>query len=152
MRYHDILILSGYLLIAIDAAGWLSWFSLSIQDLNENKLQTAEATFSALAAPHTAIIPCIFGIIWDLKENCKDGECKITTPSFTWFLFPFFVVPFDVIQYIYNSKIYKGDHFTQTMSIYSIVEFTTLSTRALRNWPSANIITSRWIGFSGMMS
>lgn len=111
----------GYILIVVDLVGWCLWFGLSIDDMINDKLEIGVAAFSALAAPHTCIIPSIFGILYDIRDNCANGVCKLSTPAFTWFIFPIFTVPFDFIQYIYNDKYYHGDHWTDHLGMYSIV-------------------------------
>jgi hypothetical protein len=111
----------GYILIFVDMVGWLCWFVLSLIDMADDKLDIGVAAFSALAAPHTSIIPAIFGILYDIRDNCTAGVCKLSTPAFTWFIFPVFAVPFDFIQYFYNARYYKDDHWTDALGMYSIV-------------------------------
>lgn len=112
---------TGYFLVFCDAVNWLTWLALSINDVARGDLATGEAAFTALASPHVALTPAILGIIFDIDDKCKGISCTpLSTPPFTWFMFPLYTLPFDILQYIYNSKIYSSSHFALKMSIFSI--------------------------------
>jgi len=104
----------GYAFIFAEIAWLLSWASFTGMDIvratgaltPDDALLRSQTGFIALAAPHTALVPAIYGILTDLKNACKGDKCTFGKfPPLQWFIFPLVVIPFDVLEFLYNRKL-----------------------------------------------
>jgi len=102
------LILFGFVFLITDILWWALWIAYTARDIHRNRLSDASAGFNALASPHTAIIPSLIAIMFDIVNNCTDDICKLTTSPFTWWVFPLVVIPYDFLELYYNEKTYGG--------------------------------------------
>jgi hypothetical protein len=111
----------GEIILVADFAWWLSWISLMALSLTRGELNDSTAGFNALACPHTAIIPTIFAILHDFYTNCTTEVCTVSTPAFTWYVFPALIIPYDALALSYNALYYGQHHWTFGLSIYTVI-------------------------------
>lgn len=94
LRIHLVTVI----LIVLDSlwlVGWIITIGASIENMDS---YDSNAAFTALAAPHTAIIPALFTVAVSfrraIRENYKD-EDAVAQLDFGWLLSPLLAVPFD---------------------------------------------------------
>ena len=110
----------GVIILFADMAWWVTWISFGARSLNNKNVNDGTAFFNALASPHTALIPTMFSILNDLYANCNTANCQVTTPPFTWYIFPSLMIPYDAISFAYNKLVYGKKYWTYGLSIYTI--------------------------------
>jgi hypothetical protein len=102
----------------------------------DDPLTYAEAGFTALAAPHTAIIPAIFAIWNDIDNACNAAACVLPKPALTWFVVPLLTIPFDVLLYLFNKKYFElyaeaPNHWAVVLSTFQLCSSVIISAYAL---------------------
>lgn len=78
--------------------------------------------FTALASPHTALIPSLFNIMNDLYHHClkSGGACKLTMPAITFYVIPLLIVPYDVLELAFNVKFEGSNNWSVYLSAYGL--------------------------------
>lgn len=114
MSWFTVTAIPSFLIIA-DVLWLLIWVGLTWRDIDNgtglldtnDSLLVSQAGFTALAAPHTALIPALLSMRSDLEKACtQEDKCKFPIPALTWFVVPALTIPFDVLFYKYNNKYY----------------------------------------------
>jgi hypothetical protein len=74
--------------------------------------------FTALAAPHTIIIPTLCAILADLHKHRQKRD--VETPHWQWYVFPWLVLPMDGLQLAYNVKRAPNNPYTASLSGWAL--------------------------------
>jgi hypothetical protein len=127
----------GYALVLSDVAWLVTWFAFVVRMIESGNgslapgddFQLAEAGFTALSAPHIAIIPSVLALIQDLEEACSGEYCTRQTPQLNWFVIPFLALPFDYLLYSFNTQYesianHAENQFQVKISIFQICNST----------------------------
>jgi len=116
----------GWFLVGLDIVSWLLWISITASFIERRKDELTLLGITALAAPHTIIIPTLITIINDLHNHCREnGTCSLDMPRIQWYIFPTLVVPYDVITFVYNLKVYPDEGLVFAAGLISLlVSFT----------------------------
>jgi hypothetical protein len=125
----------GVLLLLAELGWFASWIAFSAKDIADgtgvmdknDPLNRAQTGFTALAAPHTALMPAVLAIVNDIRKSCtRRDRCALKTPAITWFTIPMLALPFDVLQYCFNRKYFnlhvgEPNAWPVRLSLYQVV-------------------------------
>ena len=110
----------GLALVAADAVWLLSWVSMGAYSMPSGGAGMGRA-LTALASPHTALLPAMLSIRFDVSTHCNKNLCIALTPPVTWFVVPLLAVPFDVLQLGWNVVLHgDGGTAAVVLSAYAL--------------------------------
>ena len=106
---------TSIILLAGEISWLLAWASKTGQDIQKGRgdltptdtLTVSQSGFTALAAPHTSLIPALIAIWTDVESSCDDVQCNLPKPALTWFIVPLLTIPFDVLFFKFNQKYFE---------------------------------------------
>jgi len=113
----------GWFLIAQDLGSWFLWIAVTAYNLSRggDRLETAALGFTALAAPHTVIVPTLLAIMRDVRMHCASDEaCALETPQWQWYFFTPLVLPLDVLSLVYNRLKFPDDKAVQAAGWWAL--------------------------------
>ena len=102
--------ITGWVLLLLDVLNWAYWISITAWNVETENFDFTLMGITALAAPHTVIIPTLVAIMSDISKHCRsDGTCSLETPHLQWYFFPTLIVPYDALTLAYNIRAFGNE-------------------------------------------